>query len=101
MPFDSLAESDETRPVNFPNEGWLGRLVDAFVRPELRRDIKACRILWTPPPAHARMRADAELQALNTFLDLSRRLSCPKDGTISGDGVGKCMLLSRIARAQG
>ncbi len=94
----------ENKPVAFPCEAWLGRVVDAFGNPidnkgPLPRGPRAQPLLAAPPPAASRKRlggpVDLGVRAINTFVSCveGQRL-----GIFSGSGVGKSVMLSMMAR---
>ncbi len=112
MPFGSLdgvgmgnhVELGTSRPVIYPGEGWLGRVVNAFGKPvdgqgPLPDGPGAYAIHASPPNAHARRRIgpklDLGVRAMNTFLTVcqGQRL-----GIFAGSGVGKSTLLSMMAK---
>lgn len=112
MPFASLVGIglgstvviDNAQPVVFPDDAWLGRVIDAFARPlDAGRPLvlggEAYPIRNTPPPAHTRNRVgeklDLGVRSLNTFLTCCRG---QRMGIFSGSGVGKSLLLSMLAR---
>ena len=84
MPFGPLegiglgcrAEVAEAAPAIYPNESWLGRVVNAMAKPvdgggPLGAGAQAYPIKAPPPPAHTRKRVGGKLdlgvRALNTF----------------------------------
>ncbi|WP_339714403.1 flagellar protein export ATPase FliI [uncultured Sneathiella sp.] len=112
MPFAALegvgigckAEIAERDPVVFPNESWLGRVVNAMGEPidggpPLSAGSAAVPFRNTPPPAHARQRVgekiDLGVRALNTFVTCCRG---QRMGIFAGSGVGKSVLFSMLAR---
>lgn len=112
MPFGSLAgigpgsvaEIDDAQPVVYPDERWLGRVINAFGDPAdggppMPMGIHAYPVRGMPPPAHARARVGAKIdvgvRVLNTFLTCCRG---QRMGIFSGSGVGKSVLLSMMAR---
>ncbi len=112
MPFGALdgiglgckVELDEGRAAVYPDDAWLGRVVNALGQPidgkgPLPRGHRPYRLRNQPPPAHARKRVqgkiDLGIRALNTFLTCCRG---QRMGVFSGSGVGKSVLLSMIAR---
>ncbi len=112
MPFSSLegigpgcrVELREPEPVLFPDDGWLGRVIDAMGRPldgkgPLPAGDAAYAIRAAPPPAHGRQRVagkvDLGVRAINTFATCCRG---QRMGIFAGSGVGKSTLLSMMAR---
>ncbi|NQV56995.1 MAG: flagellar protein export ATPase FliI [Rhodospirillales bacterium] len=93
-----------SEPVIYPNEGWLGRVIDAFGRPlDDKGPIPVGATPYTvqrnPPPAHKRMRVggkvDLGVRSMNAFLTVCKG---QRMGIFSGSGVGKSTLLSMMAR---
>jgi len=112
MPFTALdgiglgcrGELAPGRPVIYPDESWLGRVINAMGEPidgkgPLSRGRVAYALRAPPPPAHARQRVqgkvDLGVRAINTFLTCCRG---QRMGIFSGSGVGKSTLLSMFAR---
>ena len=112
MPFGSLdgiglgckAEVVQREAGVCPSEGWLGRVVNALGGPiDGKGPLPTGRMLYpfrnAPPPAHGRQRVEGKLdlgvRALNTFTTCCRG---QRMGIFAGSGVGKSMLLSRLAR---
>jgi flagellum-specific ATP synthase len=112
MPFGSLdgiglgcqAELASTEPSIYPDESWLGRVVDAFGHPvddkgSVSAGNKGYLIRAMPPPAHKRRRVggkvDLGVRVMNTFLTTCRG---QRMGIFAGSGVGKSTLLSMMAR---
>lgn len=112
MPFGSLdgvglgcrVEISAADPAIFPDESWLGRVVNAFGEPvdgkgPLGNGNTAFPIHSSPPPAHSRRRVgdklDLGVKAMNAFLTVcqGQRL-----GIFAGSGIGKSTLLSMMAR---
>jgi flagellum-specific ATP synthase len=94
----------ESEPVVFPDEAWLGRVVNAMGEPvDGKGPLVNGRVGYPlraqPPKAHARARlggkVDLGVRALNTFLTtvMGQRM-----GIFAGSGVGKSVLMSMIAR---
>ena len=112
MPFGSLdgigmgnrVEVGATEPAIYPNDSWLGRVVNAFGEPidgkgPLSIGETSYPIRRAPPPAHARQRVggklDLGIRAMNTFL------TCCKGqrlGIFAGSGIGKSTILAMMAR---
>jgi flagellum-specific ATP synthase len=112
MPFGSLegvglgckAEIGVTDPMIYPNEEWLGRVVNAMGEPidgkgPLSTGRDAYHVQAPPPPAHERQRVgdkiDLGVRSLNTFLTCCRG---QRMGVFAGSGIGKSSLLSMMAR---
>jgi flagellum-specific ATP synthase len=112
MPFGTLdgvgvgcrAEVVDGRPLVFPSEAWLGRVINALGEPvdgkgPLPSGKIGVPIRNQPPPAHARRRVGAKIdlgvRALNTFLSCARG---QRMGIFAGSGVGKSVLMSMLAR---
>ncbi len=112
MPFGPLegiglgcrAEIAEAAPAIYPNESWLGRVINAMAKPTdgggpLGAGPLAYPIKAQAPPAHTRKRVGGKLdlgvRALNTFTT-----SChgQRMGIFAGSGVGKSTILSMMAR---
>jgi len=100
----SKVEMADRPAAIYPDEGWLGRVVNAMGEPidgkgPLPRGRTAYPLRNQAPPAHARKRVqgkiDLGIRALNTFLTCCRG---QRMGIFSGSGVGKSVLLSMIAR---
>jgi len=91
-------------PVLYPDETWLGRMVNAFGQPldggaPLMPGDVSYPIRGNPPPAHMRNRLGAKIdlgvRSLNTFTTVCRG---QRLGIFSGSGVGKSILMSMMAR---
>ncbi len=112
MPFGHLdgigvgckAHIVEQDPVIFPDETWLGRVVNAVGEPidggpPLAKGPMPYALRAAPPQAHARKRVagklDLGIRAMNTFLTCCRG---QRMGIFAGSGVGKSILLSMLAR---
>jgi flagellum-specific ATP synthase len=112
MPFGSLdgiglgckVEISDSDPAIFPDESWLGRVINAFGEPidgkgPLGNGSRAYLIHNSPPPAHSRKRiggkVDLGIRAMNTFLTVC---GGQRMGIFAGSGVGKSTLLSMMAR---
>ena len=112
MPFGPLegvslgcrVEVGVTEPVLYPNEGWLGRVINAFGEPIDGKGPLPCGnrgypIQNDPPPAHTRQRVggkiDLGVRVMNAFLTCCRG---QRMGIFAGSGVGKSTLLSMMAR---
>jgi len=112
MPFASLdgvgmgcrVEIEGSEPCVYPDQSWLGRVVNAFGEPTdglgpLDAGTVSYPIHNPPPPAHERKRVGAKVdlgvRAMNGFLTTCRG---QRLGIFSGSGVGKSTLLSMMAR---
>ena len=112
MPFGTVdgiglgcqAVVQQTKPVVYPDETWLGRVINALGEPidgkgPIINGAMPIPLRNTPPPPHQRKRMGAQLdlgvRAVNTFL-----ATCEgqRMGIFSGSGVGKSVLLSMMAR---
>lgn len=112
MPFGTLdgvgigcrAEIADARPVIYPHESWLGRVINGLAEPVDGGGALASGRVPVPvkagaPPAHARQpvgpKIDLGVRAINTFLStcLGQRM-----GIFAGSGVGKSILMSMLAR---
>lgn len=91
-------------PVVFPDERWLGRVIDALGRPvdglgSLRQGAVPVPLRNSPPSPHSRTRMGTQLdlgvRAVNSFLATCQG---QRMGIFSGSGVGKSVLLSMMAR---
>jgi flagellum-specific ATP synthase len=98
------AEVSEGQPEVFPDESWLGRVVNALGEPidgkgPLLNGKVGIPIRNNPPPAHSRRRVggkiDLGVRAMNTFLSCCRG---QRMGIFAGSGVGKSVLMSMLAR---
>ena len=87
-----------------PNDGWLGRVVDAMGDPvddrgPLSEGTVICPLRASPPPAHAREMVGEKInlgvRAVNTFVSCCRG---QRMGIFAGSGVGKSVLLSMLAK---
>jgi flagellum-specific ATP synthase len=94
----------QSRPTIYPDETWLGRVINALGQPidgkgPLMDGAVPIPLRNTPPPPHERKRMGRQLdlgvRAVNTFL-----ATCEgqRMGIFSGSGVGKSVLLSMMAR---
>ena len=112
MPFGPLegvslgcrVEVGVSEPVIYPNDGWLGRVINAFGEPidgkgPLPSGNKGYPVQNEPPPAHKRQRVGAKIdlgiRAFNAFLTCCRG---QRMGIFAGSGVGKSTILSMMAR---
>jgi flagellum-specific ATP synthase len=98
------AEVSEGQPEVFPDESWLGRVVNALGEPidgkgPLLNGKVGIPIRNNPPPAQSRRRVggkiDLGVRAMNTFLSCCRG---QRMGIFAGSGVGKSVLMSMLAR---
>jgi flagellum-specific ATP synthase len=112
MPFTALdgiglgcrVELAAGTPVIYPDESWLGRVINAMGEPiDGKGPLKLGRVAYplraSPPPAHARQRVqgkvDLGVRAINTFLTCCRG---QRMGIFAGSGVGKSTVMSMFAR---
>ena len=112
MPFGSVegvgmgsrVEISASKPVIYPDESWLGRVINAFGEPvdgkgPLMSGAVAYPIHNAPPPAHERQRVrgkiDLGVRAMNVFLTCCKG---QRMGIFAGSGIGKSTLLSMMAR---
>lgn len=112
MPFGPLdgiglgcrAELSTTEPSIYPDEAWLGRVINAFGEPvdgagSISAGNTGYQVQAPPPAAHRRRRTggkvDLGVRAMNTFLTCCRG---QRMGIFAGSGVGKSTLLSMMAR---
>lgn len=112
MPFAPLegiglgcrAEIGQARPVIYPCEAWLGRVINALGEPidgkgPLPSGDHAMPLKAAAPQANKRQRMgdklDLGVRAVNCFLSVCRG---QRMGIFSGSGVGKSVLLSMMAR---
>ena len=112
MPFGALegigigcrAEIGEAVPSIFPDDSWLGRVVNAFGKPiddhgPLGHGGDGYPIKATPPPSHTRKRIggkiDLGVRAVNTFTTCCHG---QRMGIFAGSGVGKSTILAMMAR---
>ena len=100
----NLVDVSNSRPVLFPDESWLGRVINAMGEPvdgkgPLTKGEVPCLIHNSPPPAHSRERvagkADLGVRAINTFLTVCKG---QRMGIFAGSGVGKSSLMAMMAR---
>ena len=112
MPFGTLegvglgcrAAIQDTPPVIFPDERWLGRVINALGEPidgkgAIPQGGHPVPLKNKPPAPHARQRLGGQLdlgvRAVNSFLATCQG---QRMGIFSGSGVGKSVLLSMMAR---
>ncbi|NKB43045.1 MAG: flagellar protein export ATPase FliI [Alphaproteobacteria bacterium] len=112
MPFGALegvghgcrAEIGESQPAIYPDDAWLGRVINAMGRPvdekgALPSGSESYAIKNSPPPAHTRKRigskVDLGIRSLNTFTTCCHG---QRMGIFAGSGVGKSTVLSMMAR---
>jgi len=97
-------EVNDSEPVIYPDDGWLGRVLNAFAEPvdglgALPMGDVGQAIRNRPPPAHSRSRVsgkvDLGIRAVNAFLTCCRG---QRMGIFAGSGVGKSILMSMMAR---
>lgn len=112
MPFGTLegvglgcpAVIQRSEAVVFPDDRWLGRVINALGQPvdgkgPLMLGAHPIPLKNKAPPAHARQRIgdklDLGVRAINTFLST---VHGQRMGIFSGSGVGKSVTLSMMAR---
>jgi flagellum-specific ATP synthase len=112
MPFGTLegvglgcpAVIQKTEAVVYPDDRWLGRVINALGQPvdgkgPLMQGAHPIPLKNKAPPAHARQRVgdklDLGVRAVNTFLST---VHGQRMGIFSGSGVGKSVTLSMMAR---
>ncbi len=100
----SRTEVLEAEPSIYPDQHWLGRVIDAFARPvdgfgALSTGDTAYPIQNRPPSAHSRQRVagkvDLGVRSVNGFLTMCRG---QRMGVFAGSGVGKSSILSMMAK---
>ncbi|SDG00912.1 MULTISPECIES: flagellar protein export ATPase FliI [Thalassobaculum] len=100
----SRAQISDAAPVIYPDESWLGRVVDAMGRSidgagPLAEGAEGYPLRNSPPPAHRRQRVGAKLdvgvRAINQFISICRG---QRMGIFAGSGVGKSVLMAMLAR---
>ncbi|MEO6012574.1 MAG: flagellar protein export ATPase FliI [Devosia sp.] len=88
----------------YPNESWLGRVINADGEPidgkgPLQRGAEAYPLKQSPLPAHQRARVGAPMdmgvRTLNTFTTMCEG---QRMGIFAGSGVGKSVLMSMLVR---
>jgi flagellum-specific ATP synthase len=101
---DSVVEVGESNSVAYPNDGWLGRVVNSFGEPldgkgQLSRGETPYPVKRPAPPAHERGRIEGKIdlgiKSLNAFVTCCRG---QRMGIFSASGVGKSILMSMLAR---
>ncbi|MFL2769437.1 MAG: flagellar protein export ATPase FliI [Rhodospirillaceae bacterium] len=112
MPFGAVegvglgcrAEIGESQPAIYPEDAWLGRVINAMGRPiddngPVYYGDTAYPIKTAPPPAHTRKRigskVDLGIRSLNAFTTCCHG---QRMGIFAGSGVGKSTILSMMAR---
>lgn len=112
MPFGTLggiglgckAVIQEREPEIYPDDRWLGRVINALGEPidgkgPLMQGSQAIPLRNTPPMPHSRQRVgeklDLGVRTVNAFLSTCNG---QRMGIFSGSGVGKSVLLSMMAR---
>ncbi len=109
VPIDGIGlgcrtEVQDSEPVIYPDQHWLGRVVNAFGQPVdnlggLPMGDTPYPIRARPPSAHSRQRVagkvDLGVRAVNTFLTMCRG---QRMGIFAGSGVGKSSILSMMAK---
>ena len=100
----SRAMVGESQPAAYPNEKWLGRVINALGDPldggpPVSKGAEAYPLCASPPPAHQRKRVsgkiDLGVRSINTFITCCRG---QRMGIFSGSGVGKSILMSMLTR---
>jgi len=100
----SRAQISDAEPVVYPDDGWLGRVVDAMGeamdgKGPLPEGSIGYSLRASPPPAHKRNRVgeklDVGVRAINQFLSICRG---QRMGIFAGSGVGKSVLMAMLAR---
>jgi flagellum-specific ATP synthase len=98
------ADIAEAAPAVFPDDTWLGRVVNAMGKPvddlgALGSGPVPYPIKNMPPPAHTRKRVggkvDLGVRAVNTFTTCCHG---QRMGIFAGSGVGKSTILAMMAR---
>ncbi len=93
-----------SKPVVFPSERWLGRVINALGQPiddlgPLAKGSMAIALKSTGPAAHTRQRVGEQLdlgvRAVNNFIAMCNG---QRMGIFAGSGVGKSVTLSMMAR---
>ncbi len=101
---DSAAEVGESNSVAYPENSWLGRVVNAFGealdgKGPVGRGTVGYPVKRPAPPAHARGRVEGKIdlgiKSLNSFVTCCRG---QRMGIFSASGVGKSILMSMLAR---
>ena len=112
MPFGPLegvglgcrAFIQNSKPVIFPSERWLGRVVNALGQPiddlgPLTMGAEPILLKASAPAAHTRQRVGEQLdlgvRAVNNFIAMCKG---QRMGIFAGSGVGKSVTLSMMAR---
>ncbi len=112
MPFGSIegigpgatVTVEESASNCYPDESWLGRVINAMGDPvdgkgPLPRGIIPYPYRASPPDAHARQRVKGKMnlgiRSINTFLSCCRG---QRMGIFAGSGVGKSIIMSMLAR---
>ena len=100
----SRALVGESQPAAYPNDKWLGRVINALGEPldggpPILKGPEAYPLCASPPPAHQRKRVsgkiDLGVRSINTFITCCRG---QRMGIFSGSGVGKSILMSMLTR---
>lgn len=93
-----------SKPVVFPSDRWLGRVINALAQPiddlgPLAQGSIPIPLKSTAPPAHTRQRVGEQLdlgvRAVNNFIAMCKG---QRMGIFAGSGVGKSVTLSMMAR---
>ena len=100
----SRAQISDAEPVIYPDNSWLGRVIDAMGQSidgngPLTEGAQAYPLRNSPPPAHRRRRVgtklDVGVRAINQFISICRG---QRMGIFAGSGVGKSVLMAMLAR---
>ncbi len=92
------------QPVVYPDDSWLGRVMNAMAEPvdgkgPLHNGQHAIPLRNKPPNPHTRQRVGEKLElgvrAVNSFTTICRG---QRMGIFAGSGVGKSVLMSMMAR---
>jgi flagellum-specific ATP synthase len=112
MPFGQLegvgigsrAQISDAEPVIYPEDAWLGRVVNAMGHAvdengPLPQGAEGYPLRNSPPPAHRRNRVggklDVGVRAINQFISICEG---QRMGIFAGSGVGKSVLMAMLAR---
>lgn len=94
----------DERPMVYPDNSWLGRVINAMGEPvdglgPLHPGDEAIPLRNKPPNPHTRQRVGAKLdlgvRSVNSFATICRG---QRMGIFAGSGVGKSVLMSMMAR---
>lgn len=99
-----VAEIDDQKPVVYPDEAWLGRVINAMGEPVdgkgmLAQGTTPIPLRNKPPNPHTRQRIGKNLElgvrAINSFATICEG---QRMGIFAGSGVGKSVTMSMMAR---